>query len=193
MEEENNDAFKDLFSGMNDLSGATGATPVLIVKKMLEKQENFMKTAFSSSSAEVREERKRNLRQLNSLLIYLEKEKLISFSKLTSSFSKGNENNETSVYVLEHKINIQNPLPESDNLSAVNVDIIGIEYEKQSNAKTYPYFIWVYCAPSELNSEKYVENDQYIPIIVISANIGSLPDDYIKQIYQELLKLLKNK
>ncbi len=191
MEEENNDAFKDLFSGMNDLSGATGANPALIVKKMLKKQENLMKTAFYSGSAEAREERKKNLKQLCSLLIYLEKENLISFSKLTSSFSKGNENNEISVYVLEHKINIQNPLPESDNLSTVNVEIIGIEYEKQSNAETYPYFIWVYCVPSEPNLEKYGGIDQHIPIIIISVNIGSLPDDYIKQIYKELLKLLK--
>ena len=190
MEEENNDAFKDLFSGMFGINSSRTA-PVLVVKKMLEKDENFIKTIFSSGSAETIEERKRNLKQLSSLLIYLEKENLISFSKLLSSFtsfSKENENSETSVYILEHKINVQNPFPGTDKHSVVNADIIGIEYDKQANTDSYPYSMWFYIIPSNL--EKYAEIENNC-IIVVSVKMEILPDDYIKQIYQELLKLLK--
>ena len=189
MEEENNDAFKDLFSGMFGINSSRTA-PVLVVKKMLEKDENFIKTIFSSGTAETIEERKRNQKQLSSLLIYLEKENLISFSKLLSSFtsfSKENENSETSVYILDHKINVQNPFPGTDK-PVVNADIIGIEYDKQANTDSYPYSMWFYIIPSNL--EKYAEIENNC-IIVVSVKMEILPDDYIKQIYQELLKLLK--
>ena len=188
MEEENNDAFKDLTSGMN----LSGTRLVLIVKKMLKKQENFMKTIFSSSSAEAREERKRNLKQLYSLLIYLEKEKLISFPKLSSSFSSEKQSNEIYVYILEHKISLQNPLRELNNHSVANTGIIGIECEKHPEPDSNPYSVWCYSVPSEPNSEKYGGiNIKDNCMIVVSINMETLPNDYIKQIYQELLKLLK--
>lgn len=171
MEEENDNVSKGMYS-------ATAG--VLKIAYMPEEYANIMKVKFSVDSDEVKEERKRNLKQLNDILIYLEKEKLISFSILTSSYS----NDKTYAYILNERIKIEEPVKHS-NFGF----IIGIEKNLKQNATSYryPYFMWFYKPIIKIPGKELTLDD----IHIISINMETMPDEYITRIYQNLMELLE--
>lgn len=195
MDANNND---DLYH-LSFIESSTGTMDLFLVRKMKQEYEDLLRTAAKHES----EEKKKNVKQLSSLLVYLEKEKLISFSKLTICSSnienglydkhKGESDSNAFVYIFDHQINYSD--------FGTGGTVVGIECSKKADMESAPYSYNIWFNKKSEETVRLVDSQKQPLVelggiaqnfnIIIAINVECIPDVIIMKIYQELLKLLK--